>query len=148
MIILQSDSEHNSLGFVPEANRACGRCEQIDITTVDAFCTANGICEIDVLKTDAQGFDVDVLRGAANLLGRAAVCFVYAEVGFSPDDRYNTPFADLDRHLRDNGFQLTGFYEQGGMGATPPVMAFCNALYAHPLAIRRRFRRTATSGVA
>ena len=42
---------------------------EIEMTTGDAFCAAAGIAEIDFLKIDTEGHDLDVLRGFARMLG-------------------------------------------------------------------------------
>ena len=50
------------------------------VTTLDSYCQAHGLTEIDFLKMDVEGFECAVLRGASGLLGRGAVRFIYAEV--------------------------------------------------------------------
>ena len=51
----------------------------VEVATLDAFCAANSIDTVDVLKIDTEGFDAMVLRGAQGLLSRGAIKFVYAE---------------------------------------------------------------------
>lgn len=140
-IALQNDSVFNSLGFLPGETGQAENTEVIQVTTVDEFCAAQGIDYIDLLKTDAQGFDIEVLRGADGLIANHAIGFVYSEVGFLDGDRYNTPFARIDQHLRTSGFQLAGFYEQTGLGPRGRTLGFCNALYVHPAALAHRFER-------
>jgi len=50
-----------------EADPAARRA-RVTITTIDAFCSANNIDQISVLKTDTEGFDAEVLRGADKML--------------------------------------------------------------------------------
>jgi FkbM family methyltransferase len=47
--------------------------------TVDDFCDANGIGRIDVLKVDAEGYDLAVIKGAARMLAEGRIGFIYAE---------------------------------------------------------------------
>ena len=138
-IALQEDALFNSLAFRRDGSSTAGPTERIQVTTLDEFCAAHHIAQIDILKTDAQAFDLEVLQGAAELVARSAVCFVYTEVGFLDGDKYSTPFVCIDQHLRANGFQLAGFYEQAGVGPRARVLGFCNALYAHPAALEHRF---------
>jgi FkbM family methyltransferase len=51
----------------------------INCTTVDLFCAERKIRKIDVLKIDTEGFDLEVLKGAHEMLNRGAISFVYFE---------------------------------------------------------------------
>ena len=48
-------------------------------TTVDDFCRANGVDKIDVLKVDAEGYDLHVIKGASRMLSEGRIDFIYAE---------------------------------------------------------------------
>ena len=50
------------------------------MTTVDAYCAAEGIERVDYLKVDAEGHDLAVLQGAAGML-EVGVRFVQFEFG-------------------------------------------------------------------
>lgn len=45
----------------------------VPITTLDAFCADQKIDHIDILKMDIQGAELRALRGASDLLARAAI---------------------------------------------------------------------------
>ena len=51
----------------------------VDCVTIDSFCRRSGITAIDVLKTDTEGFDLSVLKGASDMLARGGVKFVFTE---------------------------------------------------------------------
>jgi hypothetical protein len=51
----------------------------IDCETLDGFCQARGVAQIDVLKVDAEGHDLAVLQGAGGLLAGGHVKFVFIE---------------------------------------------------------------------
>jgi FkbM family methyltransferase len=59
--------------------------ETIDITTVDAFVSANNLPRVDFIKADIEGAERDMLRGAVNVLKtfapRLALCTYHL-----PDD--------------------------------------------------------------
>jgi FkbM family methyltransferase len=57
--------------------------ETVTITTLDAYCAEAGVAAIDFLKIDTEGHDLQVLRGAAGLIGRAAVRYIQFEYGAS-----------------------------------------------------------------
>jgi len=87
-------SEYASLDFSLE----------IDTTTLDSFCHSEGISGIDFLQIDVQGADLDVLRGASNILN--TVLGVQIEVEFSHLYIDQPLFADVDIHLRDRELTL------------------------------------------
>lgn len=136
---LQSNSELNSLKFSVSEPGEAATTESVTVTTAAAFCAEQGIESIDLLKIDAQGADLDVLRGAEPLLRASRVPFVLAEVSFAPDDVTNQPFEPLHHYLGDQGFRLSGFYELFNYGQRHSLLGFCNALYVHPGALARRF---------
>lgn len=77
----------------------------IETTTLDAFCQEENIEEIDFLQIDVQGADLDVLRGAVNVLNKT-VSAIQIEVEFS-DLYINQPlFSDVDIFLRNQKFSL------------------------------------------
>ncbi len=83
----------------------------VDIVTVDDYCRGRDIEHIDVLKTDTQGYDLEVLRGARSLLDRDSVRLVYMEVTFSDMYRGLPSFDEIFRLLTDHRFRLVSFYE-------------------------------------
>ncbi|MBI3516199.1 MAG: FkbM family methyltransferase [Proteobacteria bacterium] len=55
--------------------------EPVTITTLDAYCQAAGVDAIDYLKIDTEGHDLQVLRGAAGMIGRRAIRYIQFEYG-------------------------------------------------------------------
>jgi len=142
---LQDDSVLNSLRFATESSEVSPDIEDVEVTTVDAFCAAENIGYIDVLKTDAQGFDLQVLQGAAGMIGREQIAFVFTEVSFDENQHDSQHFRPIHAFLTQSGFHLCRFYDQWAQGT---AFAFCNALYCHPGALeilRRRVRLPAPS---
>ena len=56
----------------------------VNVTTIDAYMAQAGIDEIDLLKIDTEGFDINVLRGARSALDRGAIKAIQFE--FIPAD--------------------------------------------------------------
>lgn len=78
---------------------------EIETTTLDTFCRAEKINEIDFLQVDVQGADFDVLQGASELLEHS-ILGVQVEVEFSHLYVNQPLFSDLDVYLRKQGFVL------------------------------------------
>lgn len=94
----------------PDSWGSIYRVTETPIITVDDYCLRNGITKIDVLKSDTQGFELDVLRGSEAMLSGGKVHLVLLELIFS--DMYkNLPRPDeILRHLADRGYSLVSFY--------------------------------------
>jgi len=98
------------------------REESINISTVDAYCSAKHIAQIDLLKIDTEGYELEVIRGATNTNVQAYFC----EVGFSRDNDRNTYVGDVIDALPS--FYLYGLYD---------VVHYERASFANALFLRR-----------
>jgi FkbM family methyltransferase len=47
--------------------------EQVELTSIDDYCVASGIDHISLLKIDAEGHDLTVIKGATSILQRHAI---------------------------------------------------------------------------
>lgn len=81
----------------------------VDVTTVDTYCAQHSIDRVDLFKTDTQGYDLNVLKGAVKTL--STVGFVYIEMNLIEMYEGQASFDDLYRFLSDHGFVLHGIYE-------------------------------------
>jgi FkbM family methyltransferase len=108
--------------------------ELVPVQTVASVAEDLGIEEINLLKTDTEGFDAHVLQGAHAMLSSGRVFLVLVEVGFSDVDKHHTPFAAVRDLLKD--FDVVGFYEQGG-DANFSALDRADALFIHGATARR-----------
>lgn len=91
---------------------------EVRTVTLDGFCEAEGLTQVDVLKMDIQGGEAMALRGARGLLERRAVRAIYVEVLFAPLYQGQAYFCDVSAILAGHGYQLFGLYNlvQGERG--------------------------------
>jgi|ERR1039458_7429829 FkbM family methyltransferase len=135
----EKDSCLNSL--VPQLNVSSARTSQVSVavTTLDRFCEERGVERIDLLKTDTEGYELEVLKGATRLLREKRVRAIYVECAIQATPRH-VSVTDLLGFLKDYGFQLHGLYEQSFYTPSPPgpgyrgdpsssPFFFCNALF-------------------
>lgn len=103
------------------------RIIEVPQITLDNYCAEHGVARIDLLKTDTQGYDLEVLRGADRMLSAGSVDLVLTEVNFS--EMYaNQGRADrLFGYLFDRGFHLVSVYDLRYQG---PRLGWCDALFA------------------
>ena len=88
-----------------------GLSDLVEVTTLDAFCTAQKIGRIDILKTDTEGFDMNVLRGATKALRARRIRNIVSEATILGDDRLHTQLSDLVPFLTGYGFSLHSLYD-------------------------------------
>lgn len=103
--------------------------QSVKIETVDNFCRAGNIVQIDFLKTDTEGFDLEVLKGAKNMLKEQRINFVLSEVNFNPYDNIQTYFCDLHEYMNDLNYRFVGLYDCNHILGVGPKLGYCNALY-------------------
>ena len=100
----------NSLRDDVMNNAANAKEETIRIDTLDHYCQVNGISKIDLLKIDTEGFEINVLKGAEQMLQNGHISFVYCETGFQQSNQRNTYFPTLTEFLAEQGYYFFGLY--------------------------------------
>lgn len=109
------ENERTDMSSMLEPGPDCwGEIERrydVEVTTVDDYCARHGIRQIDVLKSDTQGFDLEVLRGADKMMTLGAVRMVYMEIIFSEMYQGSPRFDETFAFLADRGFRLVAFYD-------------------------------------
>jgi FkbM family methyltransferase len=83
----------------------------VPITTLDAYVRGNGIAHVDLLKIDTQGFDLQVLCGAGNILRNCMVDTILVEVNFLSLYKEQGSFGEVERLLAKSGYGLLTLYE-------------------------------------
>lgn len=76
------DSQHASIYknvFKDIHHAACITDVEIELTTLDDFCEKNNIKQIDFLKIDTEGNELDVLKGASRLLAEKQIKIIQFE---------------------------------------------------------------------
>lgn len=57
--------------------------EKIQIETVDSYCNINKIVEIDFMKIDVEGFELEVIKGSKKMIKRGKIKIILFEYGGS-----------------------------------------------------------------
>ncbi len=101
--------------------------EVIDVPmrTVASECRRLGLARLDILKTDAQGYDLEVIEGA--LGEHLHIPLIYAEVCFFELYKGQPTFGQFHDRLNDLGYRLVDLYETGFRSYYYQIS--CNALY-------------------
>jgi FkbM family methyltransferase len=83
----------------------------VRVDTLDHYCATHNISRIDLLKIDAQGFDLNVLRGAEQMLRRKAIRLVTAETNVASLYHDEPPLSALLTYADSLDYRLIGFYD-------------------------------------
>lgn len=101
----------------------------VEVETVDRTAAKLGLDRIDLLKSDAQGFDDRVLEGARGMMSRSAVGVVYTEMIFAALYAGQARPHALISQLEALGFRLVGLFDVHY--ETGPAISWCDALFIH-----------------
>ncbi|WP_181248536.1 FkbM family methyltransferase [Flavobacterium magnum] len=83
---------------------------KVDVITIDEYCKSNSIFKIDLLKTDTEGYELQVLKGASQMMDENRIQFVYVEVFFYENYIGQSSFGDVYNYLSGKGFNFVRFY--------------------------------------
>ena len=109
------------------SSSSCG--ELVAIRNLDSFCAEENISHIDLLKTDTEGFDLEVLKGAEVMLRARQIQFILAEVTFHPENTYHTSFFHLAEYLYGLKYRFVDIYDDDVTSFSQPPVDYCNALF-------------------
>jgi FkbM family methyltransferase len=102
---------------------------EVKTDTIDNYCQTVGIDRIDLLKMDAQGAELNILKGAKNTLSKSPIPLIYSEVSFLNLYEGGAPFDVLTTYLRTHGYQLHNLY--GLVTNQKGQLAWGDAIFVH-----------------
>lgn len=88
----------------------------VPVTTIDNYCAEREIFHINLLKIDTQGFDFEVLKGAAKMLASRSVDLIMTEITLSELYKGLPRLDAVYGFMADAGYALLGVYDQHTIG--------------------------------
>jgi FkbM family methyltransferase len=85
-------------GFTPK------RRQKTSVTTLDSLLRSQGLSRIDFLKLDAQGTELEILKGAREYLSAGRISIIKTEVMLLPVYRNQCTFSEIDHFLKGHGY--------------------------------------------
>lgn len=103
--------------------------ETITLQTVTGFAQEHHLDTIDFLKVDTEGFDLEVLAGAAPLLKEQRIHFVQSECEPVGRTKEFVSLQALSEFMAEYGYGLFGVYEQQPEWDGRNVLLYWNAVF-------------------
>jgi FkbM family methyltransferase len=100
--------------------------EVVEIQTIDWFVREHNIRKIDLLKIDTQGYDLEVLKGAAESFERGVIENVLVELNFVKLYKNQGDAYEITDFLARRNIRLVDYYDKVRGNH---VLDWCNALY-------------------
>jgi FkbM family methyltransferase len=122
---------HTMSSFLPLDRFGTGQervTRSVPVRSLDSICAEFGVQSIDLLKSDTQGFELEVFRGAKRLMDAGKIGLVHCEIIFSEMYKNLPKFTEVCARLLDSGFSLVSTYDfhyQNG------IAGWCDALFVH-----------------
>ena len=82
--------------------------------------------QIDLLKIDTQGYEMQILKGASRLLAAGKVRTILLELNFVPLYDGQVWAHEIIGYLHERGLCLVDFYEKCRLN---PYLGWCTALF-------------------
>ena len=117
----------NSITLTREGDQH--RSESIQLDTITDFVASHDLPRVDFLKIDTEGFDLEVLAGAAPLLQQQKIHLIQCECEPFPRTKNFVSLGELADYLRTFGYHLFGVYEQQPEWDGTNRILYCNALF-------------------
>lgn len=121
----------------PGAWGEIARRTEVPVVTLDSFTEREKIDRVHILKSDTQGYDFEVFKGAERLFAEGRVDLVYYEVNVGKMYELQPPFYKAIEFLAEREFSLVSFYVQyyqgGLLGWTDALFVSKRSLCENPI---------------
>jgi FkbM family methyltransferase len=101
---------------------------EVEVRRLDEMVHSLNLERVDLLKIDTQGFDLEVLRGAGELLQSGTIRAVLIELNFDSYYSGQAKAADIFGHLAERGYRPVGLY--GGSRQMSGQLDWADGLFA------------------
>ena len=103
--------------------------ESVQLLSGDEFCATHGIDEIDFLKIDAEGLDLDVLIGFHTMLVEERVSMLQVECSINPDNRRAIDLERFRGFVEPLGYRLFGILGNVRRARVPALGLHADAVF-------------------
>ena len=115
--------------YYSESSKNVGQIE-VETQTLDTFCETKGIADIDILKLDVEGAELNVLKGATRKLTEKRIRLILAEVMFVAHYDGGCLFQEVSHFLSRYHYKLYNLYNL--KRARNGQLRWGNAIFLNP----------------
>lgn len=130
---LRDHHESNSFLQLEEGQAPSGAEEfiEVEMRQLDEYVPDMGWKDVHVLKINAEGYDLAILKGGHKLLAEGGIHLIFTEVNFKQLYQGQGGFLDMHSYLCGLGYSLVGCYETASLPTGES--AWSNGLYVKSL---------------
>lgn len=100
----------------------------VQVETIDRYCHQHSIRKIDLLKIDTQGYDLEVLRGAEQMLLQSLIKSALVEITFIEIYQGAPRFDEVISFLLNRNFRPISLYD---VVFRRDAIAWADGLFVH-----------------
>jgi len=127
--VIKKDDDNSRCNQVSFDIDATCDSEMVTVSTLDRFCDQHKIPQIDFLKIDTEGFDLEVLKGAEKHINDHKISFLQIEASMSPYNVKHVAFQEFKSFLESRGYLLYGVYDQTLEWSGEARLRFSNPIF-------------------
>jgi FkbM family methyltransferase len=129
--IFDNQTLNSFLSMLPSGTGTLGspklvRSISVPVHSLDDYAASTGLSQIDLLKIDTQGYEMQILKGASRLLAAGKVRTILLELNFVPLYDGQVWAHEIIGYLHERGLCLVDFYEKCRLN---PYLGWCTALF-------------------
>ena len=112
-VIASADCEEREIHICDYSTGNCsvevgtGPTQRIPSISIDSYCDRHGIQQIDLIKIDVEGHELQVLKGMAGLLAAGRVAHLFLEMNSDALSHAGTTNAEVAEFLQQLGYSAT-----------------------------------------
>ena len=128
--------------FLEPGESCWGKVEKVtnvEVLTLDSFVKEQGVEYVHVLKSDTQGYDFEVFKGAEELMNEERIGLIYFEFIFSDMYKNLPAFHEVFRFLTAHRFSLVSFYKSHFQ---QDLVSWADALFINASYNKRRLEQS------
>jgi FkbM family methyltransferase len=104
---------------------------EVEMQQLDEYVPRLGWSDVHVLKINAEGYDLEILKGARALLEAGKIHLIFTEMNFKQLYQGQGGFVELHTYLSGLDYTLVGCYETASLGTGDSLWS--NGLYVKSL---------------